>query len=431
MHSETILPTPTVRQAIRLSYAQAMLGAIYGASTGGVFLIGYALKLGAQNNHIGLLSTLPMLCVVAQLFASMAAERGVSRRRMTVLSSIVNALGWGVVICLPAVFHRTDQNIQVHALIAIITTLTFFGHVAGNARASWVGDLIPERIRGTFFGQLNVYGGIIAAVISLAQGLFLDHVAGMGMPAFRIVFILGMLFGLANALLFMPQPDVPLKASERQTPFLSLVKQTFANKALMSVAVFALLWSMQGIAGPFYPTYMLRDLKMSYFGVGILSGVGLLAMLLASPCRPVLLICACGIAPLPCLWKFAASAPAVYSIFIPVNAISGTLSAGIAVALTTLVYKVTPKEGRSVQLAIYSILVVLLAAPMPMIGGYLPGWLSALGLSTDLRCTFYAQGLFILAAAYSAKFIQDDGAATAGEMVFQLPIAVKRWRKAA
>ena len=81
------LPDHEIERAVRFSYAQSMLSAIYGASTGGMFLIGYALALGANNVQIGLMSTIPMLTIGVQLLSAMVIERGVSRRRLTPLST--------------------------------------------------------------------------------------------------------------------------------------------------------------------------------------------------------------------------------------------------------------------------------------------------------------------------------------------------------
>jgi hypothetical protein len=111
----------------------------------------------------------------------------------------------------------------------------------------------------------------------------------------------------------------------------------------------------------------------------------------------------------------------VYAIVIPVNLLGGFAMAGVAVALNTLVYKVTPDAGRAVQFAIYSILVVAAASPMPALGGHLPGWLRSLGVAADLRCTFYASALFALAAAVAGRCIKEPDSRHTAEMLRDLP----------
>ena len=79
------MPSPAqVERAMRFTYAQMMLGAVFGASTGGMFLIGFALAMGADNVVLGLLSTVPMCLVVFQFLPAWLIERGVSRKKLSV-----------------------------------------------------------------------------------------------------------------------------------------------------------------------------------------------------------------------------------------------------------------------------------------------------------------------------------------------------------
>ena len=94
-HRSTVrLPRGAARRAVRLSYVQSMVGAVYAASTGGMFLIGFALMLGATNAQIGLMSTIPMLCIGVQLLTAALVERGVSRRKLTFIRAAGGPADW-------------------------------------------------------------------------------------------------------------------------------------------------------------------------------------------------------------------------------------------------------------------------------------------------------------------------------------------------
>ncbi len=199
------------------------------------------------------------------------------------LGALLNVSGWVLIILIPYVAAHAPAAAKMGALIGVITLVTLFANVSGNARGSWVGDLIPENYRGTFFGRLTMYGGIIGAVFAVIEGLFLDTVKHLGIGAFSWLFGFGMLFGLLNALFFALQADVPTTRHDGSGSFSRFVRETFANTALLLVMLYALLWSMQGIAGPFYATYMLRDLHMPYFGLGLLNVVIIVVMLARRP----------------------------------------------------------------------------------------------------------------------------------------------------
>ena len=440
-HAAGRLPPGTVRRAARLSFAQAMVGAVYAASTGGMFLIGYALTLGATDAQIGLMSTIPMLCIVVQLATAALVERGVSRRRLAFGAALLNVAGWALIILIPYVAAGASPQVQVRLLIAVITLVALFGFVSGNARGSWLGDLIPARFRGTFFGRMAMYGGIVATLFAIIEGGALDILKQHGLGAFSALFGFGMLFGLTSAFLFLGQADVPLARHAAAGNLPKMVRETLGNRALMMVALFATLWSLQMVAGPFFATYMLRDLHMPFLGVGIVNAFFTAAFLASGPfwgravdrwgCRPVLTVCSGILAPVQLSWYWIDSPGRVYAVLPLVNLVAGCVAGGVNVALSTLIYKVTPVAGRSVQLAVYSILVVLLAAPLPALGGHLPDWLASLGLARDLRYTFYAAGLFILSSAVVSRWIREPDSCRARDVIHTLGsewlAPVRRW----
>jgi len=428
---QSFIPPDAVKKAVRLSYLQTILSAVYMASTGGMFLIGYALKLGADNVHIGLMSSIPMLFVVVQLISAAVIERGISRRRLTVAASLFNVLGWLVVILLPYVFRHLPSLVRVYLLITTVSISSGFAHVANNARASWIGDLIPAKKRGNFFGKMFMYSGLIGAILSVVEGLILDHVKRQDVYGFTWLFLFGMAFGLLSTLLFIPQPDVPISTNGSSVRFRTMVRETFANSALMAVMVFAIVWSLQSIAAPFYTTYLLRDLRMPFVGIGVINSIPTITMLLSSPfwgrvvdrygCRPVILACTMWFVPWAPVWFWLNSPVAVYAVTGPLNLFGGIAIGGISVALNTLIYKVTPATGRSVQLAIYTIVTALVAAPMPAIGGHLPNWLRSLGVQADLRVTFYATMPIVIAAVWSARRIKEPDSTRTGELIRSIP----------
>src|SRR5579863_5262229 len=62
-------------RAMRLSISEGALACAMGTLTGGVFLTGFALALGASRFQIGLLAAMPTFANFAQLLGAIAIER--------------------------------------------------------------------------------------------------------------------------------------------------------------------------------------------------------------------------------------------------------------------------------------------------------------------------------------------------------------------
>ncbi|MBI3985884.1 MAG: MFS transporter [Lentisphaerae bacterium] len=435
-------PTPAqVDRAIRCTYIQQMLGAVFGASTGGMFLIGFALALGANDVLLGLVVSLPSYAIVAQFLAAYWVERGVSRKRMTIGFGLIQACCWLLIALIPVLSPVLGLRPRFALLIGIITLVTLAAHFAANARASWVGDLIPPARRGRFFAHSMVFTGMVGAVFAVIEGRFLDVIRAHGLLAFAALFFFGALFGIATALMNVPQPECPLPGAAARPPFRRLLRDTFRNRPFRLLAVVHSCIALGGIAGPFWAAYCLRDLGMSFFVFGLLNALQTGVMLLTAPawgrladrfgCRPVLVLGLLLHAPCAAFWWFVPPGNLERAYWIlPWNGIvSGFAIAGWSVALSTLVYKLSAPEGRSVQLAAYSTFLGLIGAPVALLGGALVAFLARTGWAVDLRLTFYLWSLFMFTAALIARRLPEADSVHTRIMVGKVlpPAMVRAW----
>ena len=431
--SENIrMPEPAqVERAIRLTYIQMMLGAIFAASTGGMFLIGFAIKLGADNVLLGLMATIPQYFVVFQFLSAYLVERGVSRKRLTVSFAFMTPLCWFFIAVIPFFNHAMDKTGRFTALIGVISLVTLSSQFIANARASWIGDLVPKERRGRFFGLCGMFAGLVGAFFAIVEGRALDILQSRGLFAFTGLFFFGALFGLASAYFNIPQPDCPLPNGAKRVSLLGVLKETRHNRNFVTLAITHAVMALGGIAGPFSAAYCLRDVGMGFFGLGLVNSVGTVAILASAPfwgrlvdrfgCRPMLILGFSLLAPASCGWFFIppGAAHRAYWILPCCNLLSGVGSGAVSVAISTMMYKASKPQGRAVQFAAYSVFVTLVAAPMPLLGGLLVSGLNRAGFPVDLRLTFYLWGVFMLLAALIARRLRESDAAPTGELVFE------------
>ena len=416
-------PHPSqVDRAIRLSYAQAMLGAVFAASTGGMFLIGFAIQLGADNVWLGLLACIPQILVVAQFPASALIERGFSRKAIAVFFAYLVPICWMLVALIPIFAPRLTVAGRMSLLISIMALAALAGQFNSNARLSWIGELIPQERQGQYFGTVAMFAAIVASVFAIIEGRFLDIIRSHGLSAFLLLFFFGAAFALAAAALNHPQPDCPLPEQDIPLSYRAMLQEALRNNPLFRLAIAHSVIAMGGIAGPFITAYCLRDVGTSFLGFGLINSVSMLAGLIASRycgklvdrvgCRPVVIVALLILLPLPIVWLFIppGAVHRAYWLLPPTNMIAGIASAAISVGITTMVYKLATPIGRSVQFASYWSFVILCGAPMPFLGGLLIHGLQHIEPKTDLRVLFYIPIAFWAAAIVLFLRQSEDGA---------------------
>jgi len=431
--NQIAMPEPAkVERAIRFTYAQMMLNAVFGASTGGMFLIGFALKLGADNIILGLLSTIPAFFVVFQLAAAFLVERGISRKKLVVIFAFVSPFCWVLIAALPFFAPVLDITGRFAILIGVICLVSLAAQFAANARGSWVGELIPSERRGRFFGYCTMFAGIVGAGFAIAEGKFLDFIVEHGLFAFTALFLFGVIFGLASAALNIPQPDCPLPGGEARSTFLGHIRSAVRNRPFVRLAWIHAVLALSAIASPFFAAYQLRDLKMSYFALGLLNAVSTASLLLTSPLwgklvdrfgsRPILILGLVMMAPCHTVWLLIPPGPGAlhmaYMLLPWTNFVLGSGSGALGIAVSTMMYKTSRPEGRSVQFAGYSIFVSLVGAPMPLLGGWLVSHLASAGVAVDLRITFYLCACVIFVTALLARTLKEPESVGTRTLVF-------------
>lgn len=386
------LPYRSVRGALRLSTLDGALASIFGALTGGVFLTGFALRLGANDLVIGLLAALPLLATVAQVSGAYLVERVGRRRAVCVGGASASRSVWVFALALPLLVPAVHgHNLPGTAaapwlLLAIAALSALLGSLGGVAWLSWMADLVPIGLRGRYFGSRNLVCGITSALATVSGGWLLDRFTSTGRPwGFAALVAVAVVAGWTSVefLRRVPEPTVPAEPS--QGPFLRLVRLPFADPNFRRFVRFSLLWnSTVQFAAPFFTVYMLERLAVTYVEVASLATLSTIAHLvtirgwgrLADQYgnRPVMLVTGALAAPVPLLWlvvdrgNFAWLAPAIHIL-------GGAAWAGHGLAGSNLLLRLSPRTHNAVYLSTFAALSGVGSAVGPVLAGLLGVWL--------------------------------------------------------
>ena len=235
----------------------------------------FALRLGAQNSHIGLLSSLPALLAVA---ISIPAGRFIlrrSRRKGWVLWSLfVHRLGYVVVAAVPWLPEDVTNRgaVLVYLLVTMSATATFFG-VGWN---SMLADVVPERRRASLFATRNIVSVCVTSMVTLLSGQWLEWLA---FPAnYQVLYALGFVSSLVSlyflARVQVPESPVAAVASDAGKGLREQWRRVrigiHEERAFVRITVNTLLFGIPAwTVGPLYILYYVRTLGASDSWIGL------------------------------------------------------------------------------------------------------------------------------------------------------------------
>lgn len=389
---------PGLRAVIRDGLASQVMVTF----TGGVFLVAYALKLGASNVTIGLLAAIPPLAQLMQIPSIFLVERVRKRRLISVFGSASSRIFW-LVIALTPLFFLVDTGLTI--LIGALFFQSAFAAVSNSSWNSWMRDLVPQDRLGSFYSKRMSLAIGVSIPLGLAAGLYIDYWKRL-FPNYEIygysaLFFLGFLAGILGVYFISTIPEPQMTAVKEKVHFFRMILQPFRDANFKSLIMFLGSWNFAvNLAAPFFTVYMLKRLQMDMsfiIALMLLSQIMNLAFLriwgkftdrfsnksVLGVSGPLFIACILA-------WTFT-TLPEKYILTIPllvaIHVFMGISTAGVTLASGNIGLKLAPKGQATAFLAANSVVNSLAAGIAPILGGKFADFFAGHELSWTLKWT--------------------------------------------
>lgn len=241
--------------------------------TGGIFLVAFALQLGASNTVVGLLAAIPPLAELLQIPSIYIVDRVRKRRLVVVAASLAARLCWIPIILIPFFLSPGQGVIALIASIALYASFSAVSHCGWN---SWMRDLIPQDRLGDFFSRRLTLSTGIALVISLIAGFFIDSwevvFPDLAAYGYSVLFFFGLIAGLVGIVFLARTPEPRMAAEGGEDGLLAAIKKPFADFNFRNLIIFLGSWNFAvNLASPFFTVYMLQRIGLDISVVVALS----------------------------------------------------------------------------------------------------------------------------------------------------------------
>jgi MFS family permease len=401
---------PEVDRSLRHSLKDAGAFAVM-AGFGETYVSAFALFLRASTVQIGWLASIPpLLASIAQLLSAWLGRNPGRRQTIILAGSALQGVAWIPLLILPLVF--TEWSLPLLIVCALICQSG--AHLAAPQWSSLMGDLVPTRRRGRFFGVRTRLMTALTFFSLLAGGIILDVASRLEQTVIGFV----LLFGIASLARFVSvyhlskMSDPPVShAVNLDLRFTQGWMHRLSNSnAVRFSAFFALVQFAVAVSSPFFTVFMLRDLHFTYLEFTINTAMAILVQFLTMAQwgrigdvfgnRRILAVAGVVICILPSLWLVSQN----FWYLLAIQAVSGFAWAGFSLAASNFVYDLIGPQHRATYLSVHNVLAGIGVFCGASLGGYLG---SVIPVEIELFGTVYSWlsplcGLFVVSSLLRA-----------------------------
>lgn len=238
----------------------------------GAFIVGFATMIGMSPGLIGILSAIPMLAHIFQIFGGIYFGNKSQYKLEVIAFSFIIRILIGTIYFTP--FFVTKNTHQGLLLVMIYCVVSFGISFLNPPIISWIMDLSPESIRGQYFAKREMYTMIIVALSETVLAKMLDafKVRGVEALGFNIIGIIIVIWAIVSSYAFsaVKEPIRPEKTQKLQVK--KDLKLLLKNENFRKLGVLYVIWNFALNIGMLYiAVYMISSLKMSYLYAMIMS----------------------------------------------------------------------------------------------------------------------------------------------------------------
>jgi MFS family permease len=398
-----------LRRSLEACCAEGIAAEIVSACFSGAVVTAWGLELGASPVLLGVLWGLPHFGQLFQIPASWVTTR-FGRRRVAVVAHAIARQITLPLAALPFVGLPIDAKRTI--LVTLFALASLFAVLGHNAWLAWMGDLVPARIRGAYFGRRTALCTAAATIASLTLACTLD--TGRAHSVVEIVLagtiLVRSIAAVVTTVLMLRQHDpVEELAAPARGPSLREVLLPLADRGYRKLLAYRAIWGIgTGLTASLSAVFTLRALGLGYFGVAMYAAVVAGLRVVTTPMwgrmfdraggRPILVACSLGAAVSSFAWVGATAGSAW---LIGIDAIvCGLLLGGQELAVFTLPLATAPSQQRP-----------LFAAASVMVGGVAYGLASVVGgaltNATSVRSLLVLAAVFRMLATVIATCIEE------------------------
>lgn len=379
-----------IRTSLTASTWDGIFAAIFSSITTGVLLSNLLLQLGATPVQIGMLSSVPMVVNLLQPLGAYLSGFTTSRHWYGFWVFGISRSLWLVLAIAIAFSQKNDNLVQLTLLIVFASNL--LGAFGSASWFSWIAKLVPEKLRGRYFGIRNSAANLVGLIGMPLISLIISVWPGGILQGYSLLLFLGVIAGFISLICQFFMADVNPKAeiitvteSLEENDSQSLIsnfKSLISNNFFRFLLYFGFWAFAVNVGNPFFNLYLLDNLNINVTWVTVYSSLSAAANLLMLVFwgkladkignRPLLILVGVVVALMPLLWLGTGYNPICLWVGFPfLHLLSGGVWSAIDLCSNNIQMSVAPSHNQATYFAIASAVAGICGAFGATVGGFL------------------------------------------------------------
>ena len=413
------------------------LGMVYLQLTTSPATVQFARSLGANGFHIGILGALPTAMLFMQFVAGVAVNHIRHRRWLWLTVGIAQRLIMLPAALGPLLWPDMSPGFWVWTLLALTSVNYAMADFCHPLWMSWMGDYLPRKGLGRFWGRRHLWMHWTAAFVLTAAALLTAFHPGGIQPAFALMGVIGAICGVADLLFFLWVDEPPVQPAP--SPRLrDIFAAPFQQREFRAFIGFMCFWHFAAMTrAPFISLFLLDYVGMDLFHVMLLSACSWIGGALTAGRmgwiadrfghRPLLVLSITFKSTLMlALLLVPANPQLTFWLLIPVFMLDALLNAGIAIAQHGFLLSYSPIRNRAMYIAAGTAVAGMVGGVTSIASGAalrsLAGWdfsFLAVGVS-HFHVLFSVSVVLRLVATVLVLNVEEPEAASTREVVSHL-----------
>ena len=264
---------------------------------GGTFIAALMTTLGISDSANGMISAIAVLACCIQPISSAVTANLKKYKFFVCFTAIVHRLLFAYIFFIP--LHNMASNYKIILFVACFLLGHVFLQVGIPAASDWIASLVPQKLRGKYFGIRDLIGVFFMSLSMIIAAITLDYYKNSNNLLTGFLVIGGIVFILAViniiALSKVKEPKIAytnetgkemhgrlaksMKTKEKNN-FWADVKGAVTHKKYKKVIFLFVIWqSLLYLSMPYNAIYYIKELNLPYtFITAIVFGANMIRM---------------------------------------------------------------------------------------------------------------------------------------------------------